>query len=91
MLKTTSESSPQQVEGTEGTSNFIAQENRGCKEYKVLSSRDKIFEGKFDLNRLEEALNYYARDGWVVKAMSTPHVKAFTEGTKEEIVILLER
>ena len=35
----------------------------GFKEYKLLNPRDKIFEGKFDLGRLEEALNYFARAG----------------------------
>jgi hypothetical protein len=79
------------AEGSEGPSKFVAHEATGFKEYKVLSSRDKIFEGKFDLERLEQALNYYAREGWVVKAMATPHIKAFTEGMKEEIVVLLER
>lgn len=57
----------------------------------MLWSRDKLFEGKFDVSRLEEALNYFARQGWVVKAMSTPHLKDFGGGTKEEVVVLLER
>ena len=70
---------------------FEAHESTGFKEYKVLWSRDKLFEGKFDVPRLEEALNYFARQGWVVKAMSTPHLKDFGGGTKEEVVILLER
>ncbi|MGC8644496.1 MAG: DUF4177 domain-containing protein [Isosphaeraceae bacterium] len=61
------------------------------KEYKIICSRDKIFEGKFELARLEEVINLYARQGWVVRGMSTPHLKGFGEGTKEEIVILLER
>ena len=40
--------------------------------------RDKYFDGKFDLARLEEALNHFGRQGWTVKWMSTPHVKGFT-------------
>jgi Domain of unknown function (DUF4177) len=70
---------------------FEAHDSTGLKEYKVLWSRDKLFEGKFDVPRLEEALNHFARQGWVVKAMSTPHLKDFGGGMKEEIVILLER
>jgi hypothetical protein len=70
---------------------FIPHDPGGRKEYKIICSRDKIFEGQFDLARLEEAINYLARQGWVVKAMSTPHLKGFGEGTKEEIVVLLER
>jgi hypothetical protein len=61
------------------------------KQYKLLTQKDKWFDGKFDLGKLEEALNHYARQGWVVRAMSTPHVMGFTGVTKEEIVVLLER
>jgi hypothetical protein len=75
----------------EQASAFIPQEQAGRKEYKIICSRDKIFEGKFELARLEEVLNYLARQGWVVRAMTTPHLKGFGEGTKEEIVVLLER
>jgi hypothetical protein len=79
------------VEGTEATSKFVAHEATGLKEYKVLTSKDKIFDGKFDLGRLEEALNHFAREGWIVKALSNPQVKNFTGGMQEEIVIILER
>ena len=70
---------------------FEPHDATGFKEYKVLWSRDKLFEGKFDVPRLEEALNFFARQGWVVRAMSTPHLKDFGGGTKEEVVVLLER
>ena len=29
----------------------------GVRQYKLLTSKDKIFEGKFELTRLEEAIN----------------------------------
>ncbi len=60
-------------------------------EYKVLTPKDKYFDGKFDLTRLEEALNHFGRQGWTVKSMSTPHVKGFSGGLEETIVVLLER
>ncbi len=60
-------------------------------EYKVLTPRDKFFDGRFELSKLEEALNYYGRQGWTVKAMSTPHVKGFSGAMEECIVVLLER
>ena len=62
-----------------------------ARQYKVLTQKDRWFEGKFDLTRLEDALNHYAREGWVVRAMSTPHVMGFSGGPSEEIVVLLER
>ncbi len=63
----------------------------GHKEYKLLTPRDKIFDNRFDLTRLEEALNHFARQGWAVRAMLTPHVKGFTGALEETIVVLLER
>ena len=62
-----------------------------AREYKLLTSRDKIFEGKFDLARLEEALNHYARQGWTAKSMLVPHMKNFTGVLEEVIVVMLER
>jgi Domain of unknown function (DUF4177) len=77
----------------EAGSAFIATETSpgSAREYKLLTSRDKYFEGKFDLPRLEEALNHYGRKGWSVKAMSTPHLKGFSGALEETIVVLLER
>jgi hypothetical protein len=63
----------------------------GVHEYKLLTPKDKYFDGKFELARLEDALNHYGRQGWIVKTMSTPHVKGFSGGTEEWIVVVLER
>ena len=60
-------------------------------EYKLLTPKDKIFEAKFDLARLEEALNHFGRQGWTVKAMSTPHIKNFQGVLEEVLVVVLER
>ncbi len=61
------------------------------REYKLLTSRDKIFDGKFDLARLEDALNHFARLGWVAKSMMIPHFKGYTGAMEEVITVLLER
>jgi hypothetical protein len=61
------------------------------KQYKVLSPRDKVFEGKFSLELLESVLNTYARQGWVVRGMATPLVAGFGGGEREMLVVLLER
>jgi len=61
------------------------------RQYKVLTQKDRWFQGKFELARLEEALNHYAHQGWVVRAMATPHVTGFSGGPREELVILMER
>lgn len=61
------------------------------REYRLLSSRDKIFEGKFDLPRMEEIINQMALEGWVAKTMCLPHTKNFQGVVQEEVVVLLER
>jgi hypothetical protein len=61
------------------------------KKYKVLTPRDKFFNGQFSLERLEDALNHYAAEGWVVRGVATPLVAGFSGGEREQLVILLER
>jgi hypothetical protein len=60
------------------------------KEYKVLTQKDKWFTAKFDPEVLERAINAYAQQGWVVKAMTTATIPGFG-GNREELIILLER
>jgi hypothetical protein len=50
-----------------------------------------MFDGRFDLARLEEALNHYARQGWTAKSMMIPHLKGYTGAMEEVICVLLER
>lgn len=59
--------------------------------YKVLTTKDKFFAGKFEFHRLEDAINHYAKQGWVVKGLATPQVVWFSGPSKEEIMILLEK
>ena len=66
-------------------------EGHAVKQYKILTPKDKYFENQFDLDKLEQALNHFAKQGWVVRGMSTPHVAGFSGGDKEVFVILLER
>ena len=61
------------------------------KEYKLLTSRDKSFEGRFDIARLEVVLNQLARQGWTAKSICLPHLKNFQGAMQEEVVVLLER
>jgi Domain of unknown function (DUF4177) len=60
----------------------------GAKQYKVLTQRDKWFGGKFDPERLEHALNFFAGQGWVVRSMAAG---SLVNGSREELVVLLER
>ncbi len=61
------------------------------KEYKVLTQKDKWFNGKFDPQLLENALNAYAKQGWEVKGVTTAEIPGFFNSTREECIIILER
>jgi Domain of unknown function (DUF4177) len=81
------------VAAVESSSSFapVSAAIGATREYKVLSARDKVFDGKFDLPRLEEALNHLARQGWVVKSMAVPHFKGYSGAQEEVVTVLLER
>lgn len=61
------------------------------KEYKVLTQKDKWFSGKFDPQKLEEAINAYAKQGWILKAAFSAEVPGFLNSNREEAIIILER
>ena len=61
------------------------------KQYKVLTQKDKWFSGKFDPQKLEQALNSYAQQGWVVIASASASVNGLIGGNREEMVIIMER
>lgn len=60
------------------------------KKYKVLTQKDKWFSGKFSPEKLEEALNSYAEQGWVVVSAATADIPGFG-GSRQELVFILER
>lgn len=61
------------------------------KQYKLLTQKDKWFSGKLDPERLEEEINAYAIEGWVVKCAFTAEISGKIGHTKEEVIIILER
>ena len=61
------------------------------KEYKVLSQKDKWFSSKFDPQKLEEAINAYAKQGWVLKSAFSADIPGVFGGTRNEAIIVLER
>lgn len=61
------------------------------KEYKVLTQKDKWFSGKFDPEKLEGAINAYARQGWRVIGCATASCPGLFTSHREELVVILER
>lgn len=60
------------------------------KEYFVLTMKDKWFSGKFDPQKLQEALNAYAQQGWRLVSTATADIPSFG-GARQEFVAVLER
>lgn len=65
-------------------------ENPQNKQYKVMTQKDKWFSQKFDPERFEQALNAYAKEGWIVKSICTASIPGFG-GNREEIIVVFER
>jgi hypothetical protein len=60
------------------------------KEYKVLTQKDKWFSSKFDPQKLEQALNAYAEQGWRVVTCATADFPGIGY-SRQELVTILER
>lgn len=60
------------------------------KEYKVLTQKDRFFAGKFDPEKLENAINSYAEQGWEVVSIATASIPSLT-GNREELIVVLGR
>ena len=60
------------------------------KQYKILSQKDKWFSGKFDPERLEQALNAYAQQGFRVVTCATADIAGFGVA-RQEFITVLER
>jgi Domain of unknown function (DUF4177) len=74
-----------------GASSLSRSEGRSPeREYKVITQKDKWFSGKFDPEKVEGALNSYAKQGWTLKGVATATIPGFG-GAREEIVIIMER
>lgn len=61
------------------------------KEYKVLSRQDKWFNGKFDPDALEKALNAYAAQGWKLVSAFSASMPSILSGSRDEAICILER
>ena len=70
-------------------SSEIARTEDGSKQYHVLGQKDLGFT-KFNAAKLEEALNAYARQGWLLNTAVVINI-AGHGGNHDELVVILER
>ncbi len=61
------------------------------KEYKVLTKTDPCFAGTFDPDKLEEALNAYAAQGWHFVSVATVSVPNAAGEPRDETIVVLAR
>ncbi|HEY4302838.1 MAG TPA: DUF4177 domain-containing protein [Gemmatimonadaceae bacterium] len=61
------------------------------RQYKVLTARDGFFSGRFDPNKLDDAINHFAQQGWVVTSMATAALPGGLAGNRDELIVLFER
>jgi hypothetical protein len=62
----------------------------GPRQYKVLMQEDKGFTDKFDPEEMEQAVNAYAGQGWIVKGITTASIPWF-DGNRDKWIVLMER
>ena len=60
------------------------------KQYHVLTMKDRVFSGKFDPQKLQDALNAYAEQGWQLVSCATADIPSFGS-SRQEFIAVLER
>jgi len=55
-----------------------------------MSQKDRMFGGKFNPEKVEEAMNAMAAEGWELSGLATAEFPSLTGG-RQELVIFLEK
>jgi hypothetical protein len=74
----------------EQTATVQARAAHATKEYMVLTQKDRLFGGKFNPVKVQEALNALAAQGWILAEAVTATFPTLGGG-REELVIFLVR
>jgi hypothetical protein len=75
----------------------LAQSNLACekkenamKVFKVMTQKDRAFGGKFNPEKIEEALNAMGKEGWQIDGVTSAEFPSLTGG-RQELVIFLSK
>ena len=60
------------------------------KKYKVMTQKDRFFGGKFNPEKVEEALNALGAEGWQLSGVASAEFPTLTGG-RQELVLILEK
>lgn len=58
------------------------------KAFKVMTQKDRAFGGKFNPEKVEEALNAMAKEGWEMAAVTSAEFPSLTGGRQELVIFL---
>ena len=67
---------------------FQPKQRSGMKIYKVMTQKDRAFGGKFNPEKVEEALNGLAKEGWEVTGVVSAEFPSFGGGRQELVIFL---
>ena len=76
--------SPKKVHTLQGNSI----KGRTMKAFKVMTQKDRAFGGKFNPEKVEEALNAMAKEGWEMAAVTSAEFPSLTGGRQELVIFL---
>lgn len=60
------------------------------KVFKVMTQKDRAFGGKFNPEKIEEALNAMGKEGWEIDGVTSAEFPSLTGG-RQELVIFLSK
>lgn len=67
---------------------LYSSQGRNMKIYKVMTQKDRAFGGKFNPEKVEEALNGLAKEGWEVTGVVSAEFPSFGGGRQELVIFL---
>lgn len=63
---------------------------KAMKVFKVMTQKDRAFGGKFNPEKIEEALNAMGKEGWEIDGVTSAEFPSITGG-RQELVIFLSK
>ena len=70
--------------------NWPKTKERTVKVFKVMTQKDRAFGGKFNPEKIEEALNSMGKEGWEIDGVTSAEFPSLTGG-RQELVIFLSK
>lgn len=68
----------------------LLKKEKAIKIFKVMTQKDRAFGGKFNPEKIEEALNAMGKEGWEIDGVTSAEFPSITGG-RQELVIFLSK